>query len=779
MKVLVVGPGGREHAIVRALLRDEAVTTVEAAPGNAGIARDVTCHSIHTQDGIAVAALAVAGGFDLVVIGPEAPLAAGVADAVRDAGIPAFGPSAAAARLEASKAFAKEIMSAADVPTAGSVHVTNLTDAEDVLDSFGPPYVVKDDGLAAGKGVVVTSDRSEALIHAQACFAAGGSVVIEEFLDGPEVSLFVLSDGENLVPLSPAQDFKRIFNEDEGPNTGGMGAYTPLDWLDGYTETDAAGTERDFVQIVVDTVAAPTLAEMSRRGTPFVGVLYCGLAVTSRGVRVIEFNARFGDPETQAVLERLATPLGQLLLDCSTGSLGAQRELEWAQGYAADVVMAAQNYPDSPRSGDVITGISAAESLEGVSVLHAGTAADEQGQVTTAGGRVLAVVGTGVSLEEAVQRAYAGVAEINWDGEQHRTDIAAKALAGGIRLHGSTAEAGDLDPAGTDVDLELADVYPADADPAGAHPERSIAQDSEFQGAGEELSGWVHISSGKVRELYRPAPGSPWDGEDVVLMVASDRISAYDHVLSTPIPDKGIILTQLSLWWFDQLNAAGITHHVVSVDVPPAVAGRAMICKNLDMVEAECIARGYLTGSGLTEYRETGSVTGLALPEGLTDGSALPEPIFTPSSKAAQGDHDENISFDTLTGSVGVELAAQLRDATLSIYALAEATCREAGVILADTKLEFGFAAEGTLTLADEVLTPDSSRFWPEESWEPGAAQPSFDKQFVRDWLTSSESGWDRSSTQAPPALPDDVVDATRLRYLEAYQRITGTELTF
>nr|WP_255727626.1 phosphoribosylaminoimidazolesuccinocarboxamide synthase [Nesterenkonia sp. DZ6] len=306
------------------------------------------------------------------------------------------------------------------------------------------------------------------------------------------------------------------------------------------------------------------------------------------------------------------------------------------------------------------------------------------------------------------------------------------------------------------------------------HPAGETADQSA-----EDLPGWVHVSSGKVRELYRPAPGSPWDGQDVILMVASDRISAYDHVLSSPIPDKGIILTQLSLWWFDQLEAAGISHHVVSVEVPEAVAGRAMICRNLQMIQAECIARGYLTGSGLADYRETGGVTGLVLPEGLTDGSALPEPIFTPSSKAAQGDHDENISFETLTETVGVQVATQLRDATLRIYVLAEEICREAGVILADTKLEFGFDPGGALTVADEVLTPDSSRFWPAESWEPGAAQPSFDKQFVRDWLTSAASGWDRSAGQAPPALPQEVIGATRQRYLDAYQRLTGTELVF
>ncbi|MDR5712187.1 phosphoribosylamine--glycine ligase [Nesterenkonia flava] len=768
MKVLVVGPGGREHAIIRALQRDPSVETVEAAPGNAGIARDVLCHAVDAQDGQAVAALAAERSADLVVIGPEAPLAAGVADAVRAAGIPVFGPSKEAAALEASKAFAKEVMAAAGVPTAEAVHAAEIDQAAQALDRFGAPYVVKDDGLAAGKGVVVTEDRAAALAHAEACFQAGGSVVIEEFLDGPEVSLFVLSDGEHLVPLSPAQDFKRIFDNDEGPNTGGMGAYTPLDWLEGYTETHDDGVTRDFTQIVMDRVAAPTVAEMARRGTPFVGVLYCGLAVTSRGVRVVEFNARFGDPETQAVLERLQTPLGQLLLDCATGSLGADRQLTWRDGYAADVVMAAQNYPESPRKGDVITGVEDAAALENVAVLHAGTATDDDGSLVTAGGRVLAVVGTGSTLAEAVDRAYAGVKRISWPGAQHRTDIASKALAGeiqvGYRAGGSTSESGD-------------GVVVSGSAPAETAP---------------ELPGWIHVNSGKVRELYRPAPDSPWADQSVLLMVATDRISAYDHVLEPGIPDKGIILNQLSLWWFNKLAEAGIPNHVVSTEVPEQVAGRAIIVQELDMVPAEAIVRGYLTGSGLAEYRETGTVTGIELPAGLTDGSRLPSPIFTPSTKAEQGDHDENISFAqlqerlgaacTLQASTdGADLARRVRELALNIYTLAEETAREAGVILADTKFEFGLDADGILVLADEVLTPDSSRFWPAEEWErhvaQGKPQPSFDKQYVRNWLTSEASGWDRASGQVPPALPSEVVAATRERYLDAYRRLTGSDL--
>ncbi|WP_084710204.1 phosphoribosylaminoimidazolesuccinocarboxamide synthase [Nesterenkonia alba] len=292
----------------------------------------------------------------------------------------------------------------------------------------------------------------------------------------------------------------------------------------------------------------------------------------------------------------------------------------------------------------------------------------------------------------------------------------------------------------------------------------------------ETLSGWEHRASGKVRELYTPAPGSAWDGQPVLLMVATDRISAYDHILTPGIPDKGTILTQLSLWWFDQLEAEGIRNHVVSTEVPEQVAGRGLVVRTLNMVEVEAIVRGYITGSALAEYRESGTVTGIVLPGGLNDGSRLPEPIFTPSTKAAQGDHDENISFDELTGRIGVELAERIRDASLRIYQLADRLAREAGMIVADTKLEFGLDDDGELVLADEVLTPDSSRFWALEGWDSPGPQPSFDKQFVRDWLTSPESGWDRDSGQAPPPLPEHIVAATRERYIDAYRRLTRTE---
>lgn len=416
MEILVVGGGAREHALVRSLSLDPAVTGLHAAPGNPGIGHLATLHDVDPSDGVAVAALATSLAAGLVVVGPEAPLVAGVADAVRAAGIPAFGPSAQAARLEGSKAFAKEVMAAAGVPTAAARVATSLGEVAAALDEFGAPHVVKEDGLAAGKGVVVTSDRDAALAHAAACLAKpGGQVVVEEFLDGPEVSLFVLCDGAHVVPLQPAQDFKRVDDDDAGPNTGGMGAYSPLPWA-------PAG----LVDEVVATVAEPTVAEMARRGTPFAGVLYCGLALTARGVRVVEFNARFGDPETQVVLARLATPLAGVLLAAATGDLASLPPLRWRDEAAVTVVVAGHGYPGTVRTGDAITGIAEAEGVPGVHVLHAGTALRD-GAPVSSGGRVLSVVGTGADLTAARDTAYAGVARIELAGSHHRTDIARRA----------------------------------------------------------------------------------------------------------------------------------------------------------------------------------------------------------------------------------------------------------------------------------------------------------------------------------------------------------------
>lgn len=411
----MVGGGAREHALVRALSLDPAVTGLHAAPGNPGIGALARLHAVDQLDGAAVARLAVSLGVDLVVVGPEAPLVAGVADAVRAAGVPVFGPSAQAARLEGSKAFAKGVMAAAGVPTAAARVATTIEEVAAALDEFGAPHVVKEDGLAAGKGVAVTSDRQDALEHAASCLAKpGGRVVVEEFLDGPEVSLFVLSDGSAVVPLQPAQDFKRVDDDDAGPNTGGMGAYSPLPWA-----------PPGLVDEVVATVAAPTVAEMARRGTPFSGVLYCGLALTSRGVRVVEFNARFGDPETQVVLARLATPLAGVLLAAATGRLAELPPLAWHDEAAVTVVVAAHGYPGEVRSGDPITGIDAAERA-GAHVLHAGTA-ERDGVLVAAGGRVLSVVGTGADLTAAREAAYAGVERIALAGSHHRTDIARRA----------------------------------------------------------------------------------------------------------------------------------------------------------------------------------------------------------------------------------------------------------------------------------------------------------------------------------------------------------------
>ena len=410
MKILVIGGGGREHAICQALSLDQSVTELVCAPGNPGIGGLAQLREVDPLDPGAVAALAVELGSDLVVVGPEAPLVAGVADAVREAGIACFGPSRAAAELEGSKAFSKRIMAAASVPTALSYVCETPEQAAAALDAFGPPYVVKDDALAAGKGVVVTDDRAAALAHAAAC----DRVVIEEYLDGPEVSLFAVTDGVTVLPLQPAQDFKRVGDGDTGPNTGGMGAYSPLPWA-----------PPGLVDEVLETVLQPTVDELRRQGRPFAGLLYAGLALTGRGVRVIEFNARFGDPETEVVLPLLRTPLAGVLYRAATGTLEHQEPLRWSPGAAVTVVMAAHNYPETPRKGDQITGIAAAEALGEVTVYQAGTALAGADGLITAGGRVLAVTALGLDQAQARELAYAAVAEVGFDGAHFRTDIAA------------------------------------------------------------------------------------------------------------------------------------------------------------------------------------------------------------------------------------------------------------------------------------------------------------------------------------------------------------------
>ncbi len=412
MRVLLLGSGAREHALADALVKDPEVSELHCAPGNPGIGAVAALHRVDLTDLDALASLAVEVGADLVVVGPEAPLVAGAADVIRAKGIAVFGPSRAAARLEGSKDFAKSVMAAAGVPTSRSRTCTEPAQVAAALDEFGAPYVVKDDGLAAGKGVVVTGERTVALAHAARC----ARVVVEEYLAGPEVSLFVVTDGSVAVPLVPAQDFKRIGDGDTGPNTGGMGAYAPLPWA-----------PPSLVDDVLSTVVRPALGEMRRLGTPFAGLLYVGLAITAEGPKVIEFNCRFGDPETEAVLVLLETPLAGLLLAAATGRLVEHPPLRWRPGSAVTVVVAAAGYPGTPRTGDPIGG------ADRPGVLHAGTGLAD-GALVSAGGRVLACTATGPTLADARDAAYALVDGVRLDGAQYRSDIALAAIEGRIRI---------------------------------------------------------------------------------------------------------------------------------------------------------------------------------------------------------------------------------------------------------------------------------------------------------------------------------------------------------
>ena len=420
MKILVLGQGAREHAIVKALIRTGTPAgDITVAPGNAGIALEVHCEpDLNPNMPLDVVKYALQHRTELAIIGPEAPLIAGVSDALRSEGIAVFGPSKEAAQLEGSKSFAKEVMSAADVPTGMARECSNIDEVISAMDDFGAPYVIKADGLAAGKGVIVTSDRDAAIQHAKKFISMG--ILVEEFLDGQEVSLFFLSDGTSVIPLTPAQDFKRALDNDEGPNTGGMGAYSPLPWL-------PAG----FVEEVEEKVALPTINEMARLGAPFVGLLYCGLIITQRGIRVIEFNARFGDPETQVVLRRLNSSLSNLLFKAATGHLEGVSDPVFDKDVAITVVLASEGYPDSNAPSRPIYGISDAEQ-QGVEVCHAATAfkenKDGEEALVSTGGRVLSVVATGKDFAAARAQAYAGIEKIQLQGSHYRKDIAKKVV---------------------------------------------------------------------------------------------------------------------------------------------------------------------------------------------------------------------------------------------------------------------------------------------------------------------------------------------------------------
>jgi phosphoribosylamine--glycine ligase len=413
MRILVLGSGAREHAIIKTFKKDPQVTKIFAAPGNAGIAADVETFALDINNPKEVSASAVLHEIDFVVIGPEQPLVNGVADAIRARGIACFGPSMQAAQLESSKSFAKEIMQSAKVPTANSITCNSLEEVEKALQDFGSPYVIKNDGLASGKGVVVTNVLTEAINHAKNCLENNNSkVVVEEYLTGPEVSLLCVADGNNVIALSPAQDYKRVGDNDTGLNTGGMGAYSPIPWLD-----------PDFVTQTIDLVAKPILEEMGKRLIPFSGILYIGLILTPQGTKVIEFNVRFGDPETQVILSRLKTPLLKILYASAVGNLSEIVEISWSDKYCVTVVLAAKNYPNNPEIGQEITGLSDAQSIEGVEIFHAGTI-ERDGKIVSDGGRVLSVTALGQDLSQARELVYQALKKIQLSGSHYRSDIA-------------------------------------------------------------------------------------------------------------------------------------------------------------------------------------------------------------------------------------------------------------------------------------------------------------------------------------------------------------------
>ncbi|MEF3322842.1 phosphoribosylamine--glycine ligase [Gulosibacter sp. GYB002] len=763
MKILVLGSGAREHAIITALHR-EGGHEIVVSPGNAGMADIAQRIRMSITDPELVADFVKEEQFELVVIGPEAPLVAGVSDAVRALGVPVFGPSQAAAAIEGSKAFAKDIMQRANVPTGRGKQCHDIDELISTIDEFGAPYVVKADGLASGKGVIVTEDRGEAIRHAEQ-WIVSGPLLVEEFLDGHEVSLFCFSDGKTVRALPPAQDFKRLHDGDHGPNTGGMGAYTPVPFLN-----DRFGSEQQFVAEAIRSVAQPVIDTLRADGKPFQGLLYCGLIVTAAGIRVIEFNARFGDPETQVVLERLGEPLSPLLLASANGALGERDEqLALRDNAAVTVVVASEGYPERPITGRPLAGLDDAEAA-GALVLHAGTATDDDGQLVATGGRVLNVVATGDTIADARRTAYTAAARIQLEGAQYRNDLAqlGAALQDTQRAHANTAgvSAGCAGAGASTPAAPTASARPDLADtPIAAATARANGASRPHDAA--SFAGYRHVYSGKVREIY--------ESDDALLLVASNRVSAFDHLLEPEIPAKGAMLTRLSRWWFDRLDVPNQLREPAGWDAGLSAedAARTMRVAKLDMFSVECVVRGYLTGSGLKEYEATGAVCGVPLPEGLRDGDRLPEPIFTPAYKAPQGEHDENINFERVAELIGADDAEALRALSLRIYRVGAEVALEHGLVLADTKFEFGRDREtGAITLADEVLTSDSSRYWDAAAYADADAPlsarlASFDKQIVRNWLREN---WDGQGV--PPVLPAEIVERTRARYAELLRRL-------
>lgn len=739
MKVLVLGSGAREHAIALSLISD---ADVYVSPGNYGTGQCAQNIQLDITNPKRVLEFVRKEGIDLVVVGPEAVIVAGVTDLLQEEGVLVFGPSSQAGKIESSKHFAKEIMRTAGILTARSVLCSSKEEVLNALGLFAPPFVIKADGLAGGKGVIVTPQEEQAIRHALDYLPAG-PVLVEEYLDGFEVSLFCFSDGARVIPMVPAQDFKRLYDDDHGPNTGGMGAYTPVPYI-----IDRFNSEDHFMQKVCEEIAQPLVNAMNSAGAPFVGLLYCGLIVTASGIKVVEFNSRFGDPETQVVLQRLKTPLLEPLLACARGDLSTL-QLEFSKDSAVCVVLTAQGYPECVVTGGPVKGI--AKASKHATVLHAATGEPplavypEEGEVldpVVTGGRVLNVVAKGNDIVQARERAYAAIGCIELDGAYYRKDIARLAAAKAAVLSSATLGS-DTNP--------ISFMYFKKEKNEDKNDGGDLLKEVDF--AGVEIPGYKFYRQGKVRTLFESL-----DGKNC-LIVASDRVSAFDRILEPILPKKGEILTRISRMWFQKIaKEIDIRVHIDEEEgwekaIPEEIQNRTMKVKKLQMYPIECVVRGYLCGSVLKEYQERGTVCDMPVSPGLVLGSKFSHTMFTPSFKKDIG--DVNITFTGAMGIVGEDTANTLCDLSLKIYAYASRLLEKVGLILADTKFEFGIDESGTVHLADEVLTPDSSRYWDMEEYTKAFAEgrlpQGYDKQIVRNWLKST---WDGVSPIPPLSQP-------------------------